>query len=82
MRFNALSRTIENALQKEGIPCRILGGHRFFERLEVKDVLAYLQLLDNPAFVPALLRVINVPGRGIGEKVRVPMRTWPLAVVT
>ena len=69
MRFNALSRTIENALQKEGIPCRILGGHKFFERLEVKDVLAYLQLLDNPAFVPALLRVINVPGRGIGEKV-------------
>lgn len=75
MRFNALSRTIENALQKEGIPCRILGGHKFFERLEVKDILAYLQLLDNPAFVPALLRVINVPGRGIGEKVCVPTKT-------
>ncbi|KAJ3545974.1 hypothetical protein NMY22_g2239 [Coprinellus aureogranulatus] len=68
LRFNALSRTIENALQKEGIPCRILGGHKFFERLEVKDVLAYLQILDNPAFIPALLRVINIPGRGIGEK--------------
>ncbi|RXW21277.1 hypothetical protein EST38_g4588 [Candolleomyces aberdarensis] len=68
LRFNALSRTIESALQREGIPCRILGGHRFFERLEVKDVLAYLQLVDNPTFEPALLRVINVPGRGIGEK--------------
>ncbi|KAJ2914061.1 hypothetical protein MD484_g6352, partial [Candolleomyces efflorescens] len=68
LRFNALSRTIENALQREGIPCRILGGHRFFERLEVKDILAYLQLIDNPAFEPAFLRVLNVPGRGIGEK--------------
>ncbi|KAJ2926931.1 hypothetical protein H1R20_g10172, partial [Candolleomyces eurysporus] len=68
LRYNALSRTIENALQREGIPCRILGGHRFFERLEVKDVLAYLQLVDNPTFEPAFLRVINVPGRGIGEK--------------
>lgn len=68
LRYNALSRNLESALQREGIPHRILGGHRFFERLEVKDVLAYLQLVDNPAFSPAFLRVINVPGRGIGEK--------------
>ncbi|KZT73601.1 UvrD/REP type DNA helicase [Daedalea quercina L-15889] len=68
LRFNALSRLIESALQREGIPNRILGGHKFFERLEVKDLLAYLQLIDNPHFVPAFSRVINVPARGIGEK--------------
>ncbi|TFK81255.1 UvrD-helicase-domain-containing protein [Polyporus arcularius HHB13444] len=68
LRFNALSRTIESALQKEGIPNRVLAGHKFFERLEIKDVLAYLQLVDNPAFVPAFTRVVNVPSRSVGEK--------------
>ncbi|KAK0500348.1 P-loop containing nucleoside triphosphate hydrolase protein [Armillaria luteobubalina] len=68
LRFNALSRAIESALQKEGIPHRILGGHRFFERLEIKDILAYLQLVDNPSFGPAFSRAVNVPSRGIGEK--------------
>lgn len=68
LRFNALSRVIETALQKEGIPSRVLGGHKFFERLEVKDLLAYLQVVDNPNFVPAFKRAVNVPGRGIGEK--------------
>ncbi|KAJ8483033.1 hypothetical protein ONZ45_g14752 [Pleurotus djamor] len=69
LRFNALSRAIESALQRVGIPCRILGGHRFFERAEIKDLLAYLQLVDNPHFSPAFIRAINVPARGIGEKV-------------
>ncbi|KAI0684955.1 P-loop containing nucleoside triphosphate hydrolase protein [Cytidiella melzeri] len=68
LRYNALSRVFESALQREAIPSRILGGHRFFERLEVKDLLAYLQLLDNPRFVPAFTRIINVPGRNIGDK--------------
>ncbi|KAJ7664695.1 P-loop containing nucleoside triphosphate hydrolase protein [Mycena rosella] len=68
LRFSALSRAIESALQKEAIPSAVLGGHKFFERLEIKDLLAYLQLVDNPNFVPALTRAINVPGRGIGEK--------------
>ncbi|KAE9400182.1 UvrD-helicase-domain-containing protein [Gymnopus androsaceus JB14] len=68
LRFNALSRTIESALQKEGIPSRILGGHKFFERLEIKDLLAYLQIVDNPQFIPAFVRAINTPARGIGEK--------------
>ncbi|KAJ7283248.1 P-loop containing nucleoside triphosphate hydrolase protein [Mycena rebaudengoi] len=68
LRFSALSRAIENALQKEAIPSVVLGGHKFFERLEIKDLLAYLQLIDNPSFVPALTRAINVPSRGIGEK--------------
>ncbi|KAK7050941.1 ATP-dependent DNA helicase srs2 [Paramarasmius palmivorus] len=68
LRFNALSRAIESALQKEGIPNRVLKGHKFFERLEVKDLLAYLQLVDNPSFVPAFTRIVNVPARGVGDK--------------
>jgi DNA helicase-2/ATP-dependent DNA helicase PcrA len=50
VRYNALSRTIESALQKDSIPNKIVGGHKFFERLEVKDLLAYLQLTENPGF--------------------------------
>ncbi|KAG8737313.1 hypothetical protein FRC10_008353 [Ceratobasidium sp. 414] len=68
LRFNALSRAIEAALQQESVPSRVLGGHKFFERAEVKDVLVYLQLADNPSFTPAFTRVVNVPKRGVGEK--------------
>ncbi|KAG6817676.1 hypothetical protein H0H87_005434 [Tephrocybe sp. NHM501043] len=68
LRFNALSRVIEGTLQKHGIPSRVLGGHKFFERQEVKNILAYLQLVDNPDFTPALVRSTNVPSRGIGDK--------------
>ncbi|KAF7354819.1 ATP-dependent DNA helicase PcrA [Mycena sanguinolenta] len=68
LRFSALSRAIESALQKEAIPSAVLGGHKFFERQEIKDILAYLQLIDNPNFTPALTRAINVPSRGIGDK--------------
>ncbi|KAJ7122967.1 P-loop containing nucleoside triphosphate hydrolase protein [Mycena epipterygia] len=68
LRSSALSRSIESALQKEAIPSVVLGGHKFFDRREIKDLLAYLQLVDNPNFVPALVRAINVPNRGIGEK--------------
>lgn len=68
VRYNSLSRVFEGAFRKEGVPTRILGGQRFFERAEVKDVLAYLQLVDNPAYVPAFSRVVNVPQRGIGQK--------------
>lgn len=69
VRFSALSRVIEAALQQESVPSRVLGGHKFFERAEVKDVLVYLQLADNPAFTPAFARAVNVPKRGVGEKV-------------
>ncbi|KAH7338889.1 P-loop containing nucleoside triphosphate hydrolase protein [Rhizoctonia solani] len=68
LRFSALSRVIEAALQQESVPSRVLGGHKFFERAEVKDVLVYLQLADNPAFTPAFARAVNVPKRGVGEK--------------
>ncbi|KAF8656236.1 hypothetical protein AX16_002672 [Volvariella volvacea WC 439] len=68
LRYNALSRTVENALQKEGIPSRILGGVRFFERAEIKDVLAFLHVIDNPRYDPGVTRIINIPSRGIGDK--------------
>lgn len=68
LRYNALSRLIEVALQKESIPNKVVGGHKFFERMEVKDLLAYLQLVDNPNFTPAFTRVVNVPKRSIGDK--------------
>ncbi|GEM08958.1 ATP-dependent DNA helicase [Rhodotorula toruloides] len=68
LRYGALSRNIEVALQKAGIPTRMVGGHKFFERIEVKDMLCYLQLLSNPTYSPALMRIINVPRRAIGDK--------------
>ncbi|OGC95654.1 MAG: hypothetical protein A2W25_17600, partial [candidate division Zixibacteria bacterium RBG_16_53_22] len=66
-RTNAQSRVIEDALRYRGIPYAIVGGVRFYERAEVKDVLAYLRLLVNPADNQALLRIINVPRRGVGK---------------
>ncbi|KAJ1593076.1 hypothetical protein NDA11_004666 [Ustilago hordei] len=68
LRFNYLSRAIEAELQARGIESRMMGGHKFFDRMEVKDLLAYLALADNPGFTPAFVRVVNVPKRGIGEK--------------
>ncbi|GAA5896051.1 hypothetical protein JCM5296_006229 [Sporobolomyces johnsonii] len=68
LRYGALSRSIEVGLQKAGVPSRMVGGHKFFERAEVKDLLSYLQLLSNPSYSPALSRVLNTPRRGIGDK--------------
>ncbi|SPO21880.1 related to ATP-dependent DNA helicase [Ustilago trichophora] len=68
LRFNYLSRALEAELQAKGIDSRMIGGHKFFDRMEVKDLLAYLALADNPGFTPAFIRVVNVPKRGIGEK--------------
>ena len=67
-RSNAQSRVLEEALLREKIPYRIYGGQRFFERLEIKNAMAYLRLLDGRGNDAALERVINVPARGIGEK--------------
>ncbi len=66
-RTNAQSRTIEDALRKAGQPYRIYGGLSFYQRKEIKDVLAYLRLLVNPADEEALLRIVNFPARGIGQ---------------
>ena len=68
-RTNSQSRVIEEALMRAGIPYRMVGGVRFYERKEVKDALAYLKLLLNPDDDVSLRRVINVPPRGIGPGV-------------
>ena len=67
-RTNAQSRALEEALIRENIAYQIIGGVRFWERKEVKDILAYLRVLDNPADDISLLRIINVPRRGIGSR--------------
>lgn len=66
-RTNAQSRAIEDALRKKDIPYRIYGGLSFYQRKEIKDVLAYLRLVINPKDEEALVRVINYPSRGIGD---------------
>jgi len=68
-RTNAQSRVLEDALRRENLTYRIIGGVRFYERREVKDALAYLKLLLNPHDDVSLRRVINVPARGIGKGV-------------
>ena len=67
-RTNAQSRSLEDAFRKYGLRYRLVGGVRFYERREVKDVLAYLRLLQNPNDAVALGRVVNVPPRGIGSR--------------
>ncbi|SPD65361.1 DNA helicase II [Cupriavidus taiwanensis] len=67
-RSNAQSRVIEHALFSAGIPYRVYGGLRFFERAEIKHALAYLQLLENPRNDAAFGRVVNFPARGIGAR--------------
>ena len=66
-RMNAQSNVIEQAFIRWGIPYRVIGGLRFFERREVKDVLAYLSVVNNPDDALRLRRIINEPKRGIGE---------------
>ena len=66
-RTNAQSRAMEESLVRWGIPYIVVGGLRFYDRREIKDVLAYLKLLVNPADTVSLLRVLNTPKRGIGK---------------
>ena len=66
-RTNSQSRAIEDALRKRDIPYRIYGGLSFYQRKEIKDVLAYLRLIVNPGDEEALKRIINFPARGIGQ---------------
>lgn len=67
-RTHAQSRQMEEVLIQAGIPYQIVGGTKFYERKEIKDVLAYVRLVVNPQDLVSLARVVNVPARGIGEK--------------
>src|SRR5690606_36524570 len=67
-RSNAQSRILEKALLREAIPYRIYGGQRFYDRLEMKNAVAYTRLISNPHADAAFERVINTPTRGIGSK--------------
>jgi DNA helicase II / ATP-dependent DNA helicase PcrA len=67
-RTNAQSRVFEEIFIRVGLPYRVVGGVRFYERREVRDLLAYLRLINNPADEVSLRRVLNVPKRGIGDR--------------
>ncbi|OAN47405.1 DNA helicase UvrD [Chloroflexus islandicus] len=75
-RTNAQSRLVEEALVQAHLPYHVVGGVRFYERKEVKDVLAYLRLAANPYDSVSLQRVINWPGRGIGERTVSELIVW------
>lgn len=66
-RLNAQSASIESALVSAGIPYRVVGGTRFFDRKEIRDMVAYLSVLNNPADTLRLMRIVNEPKRGIGD---------------
>lgn len=66
-RTNAQSRVIEEMCMARGIPYKIVGGHRFYDRMEVKDVIAYLRVIQDPEGDLSIKRIINVPKRGIGK---------------
>jgi DNA helicase II / ATP-dependent DNA helicase PcrA len=75
-RTNAQSRVIEEAFVRYGLPYRLVAGTRFYERREVKDVIGYLRLIQNPFDSVSLMRVINVPGRGIGQHSLDELARW------
>ena len=78
-RVNAQSRAFEVTCNREGIPYRLVGGVKFYDRKEVKDILAFLRVVANPADDAALERVINVPARGISAKSLTELRRVALA---
>lgn len=69
MRYNAPSRLFEEYLLQYNIPYKVLGGYKFFERLEIKNIVAYLRAIVNPQDNESILRIINYPKRGIGDSV-------------
>jgi DNA helicase II / ATP-dependent DNA helicase PcrA len=75
-RTNAQSRALEEVLLRRGVPYRLIGGLRFYERREVKDVLAYLRLIANPQDTLSFSRVINIPRRKLGEKSLAQLGYW------
>ncbi len=75
-RTNAQSRPIEDAFVRRGLPYKLVGATRFYERMEIKDVLAYLRLIHNPYDGVGLMRIINVPPRAIGQKTVGTLIQW------
>jgi DNA helicase-2/ATP-dependent DNA helicase PcrA len=75
-RTNAQSRVLEDVLVRQGVAYQVIGGPRFYERAEVKDLIAYLQVLDNPYDAVSLLRIANRPRRGIGDSSLARLQTW------
>ncbi len=67
-RTNAQSRAVEEVFIRSGLPCKVVGGVPFYERRELRDLLAYLRLIANPEDEVSLRRVLNVPRRGIGDR--------------
>jgi len=75
-RTNAQSRVLEDILVRQGVPYQVIGGPRFYERAEIKDVLAYLKVLDNPSDTVSLQRIANRPRRGIGDASLARLQTY------
>jgi DNA helicase II / ATP-dependent DNA helicase PcrA len=78
-RTNAQSRVLEDVLVRQGIAYQVIGGPRFYERAEIKDAIAYLQVLDNPFDLVSLLRIANRPRRGIGDASLGRLSAWASA---
>ena len=77
-RTNAQSRVIEEAFVRYGLPYKLVAGTRFYERREIKDIISYLRLIQNPYDSVSLMRIINVPGRGIGQH---SLENWQIGLV-
>jgi len=75
-RMNAQSRVLEDVLVRQGVAYQVIGGPRFYERAEVKDLVAYLQVVDNPYDAVSLVRIANRPRRGIGDSTLARLQTY------
>ncbi len=75
-RINAQSRALEEAFVRSGVPYRLVGATRFYERREIRDALAYLRVIHNPRDTVSLTRIINVPPRAIGRKTMSDLESW------
>src|SRR5690606_16047124 len=78
-RTNAQSRVLEEYLVRVGIPYKVIGGTKFYDRREIKDALAYLRAVVNPADEVNLKRILNVPKRGIGDSTVAKLDNWARA---
>ncbi len=75
-RTNAQSRALEEAFSRYGFPYKLVGATRFYERREIKDILSYLRIVNNPQDSVSLSRIINVPARGIGQRTMAELSAW------